>query len=191
MLFCGLIKGISPKICILCVRAKINKRSFEPFCVSIHGNRAKYMVEINKTLKIIITHFRWWRGTSAAIKGSKFLIIVHSTSQNSTTWRSDRAFHQSEQYHMAVRPCIPPVRTVPHGGQIVHSTSQHTTTWRSDHSRELTKGRMRMISELLQSQMPNSPKFLLAFACLSFAKYNGHSSKRLWGHLILMKSEFV
>ena len=30
--FCGLIKGISPKICILCVRVKINKRSFEPFC---------------------------------------------------------------------------------------------------------------------------------------------------------------
>ena len=29
--FCGLIKGISPKMCILCVRVKINKRSFEPF----------------------------------------------------------------------------------------------------------------------------------------------------------------
>ena len=35
MSFCGLIKGISPKICILCVRGKINKRSFEPFCVSV------------------------------------------------------------------------------------------------------------------------------------------------------------
>ena len=33
MSFCGLIKGISPKICILCVCVKINKRSFEPFCV--------------------------------------------------------------------------------------------------------------------------------------------------------------
>ena len=33
MAFCGLIKGISPKICILSVRVKINKRSFEPFCV--------------------------------------------------------------------------------------------------------------------------------------------------------------
>ena len=32
--FCGLTKGISPKICILCVCVKIlNKRSFEPFCV--------------------------------------------------------------------------------------------------------------------------------------------------------------
>ena len=30
---------------------------------------------------------------------------------------------------MAVRSCIPPVSTLPHGGQIVHSTSQHTTTW--------------------------------------------------------------
>ena len=29
----GLIKGISPKMCILCVCVKINKRSFEPFCV--------------------------------------------------------------------------------------------------------------------------------------------------------------
>ena len=28
-------KGISPKICILCVRVKINQRSFEPFCVWI------------------------------------------------------------------------------------------------------------------------------------------------------------
>ena len=31
----GMIKGISPKICILCVRVKINKRSFEPFRVWI------------------------------------------------------------------------------------------------------------------------------------------------------------
>ena len=29
--FCGLIKGISPNICILCVRVQINKHSFEPF----------------------------------------------------------------------------------------------------------------------------------------------------------------
>ena len=35
MSFCGFIKGISPKMCILCVRVKINKRSFEPFCVLI------------------------------------------------------------------------------------------------------------------------------------------------------------
>ena len=35
MLFCGLINGISPEICILSVRVKINKRSFEPFCFSI------------------------------------------------------------------------------------------------------------------------------------------------------------
>ena len=35
MSFCGLIKGIAPKICILCVRVKINKRSFEPFGVWI------------------------------------------------------------------------------------------------------------------------------------------------------------
>ena len=63
-------------------------------------------------------------------------IIVHSTSQHSTTWRSDhRAFHQSTQYHMAVRSSdIPPVNTVPHGGQIIgHSTCQHSTTWWSDH----------------------------------------------------------
>ena len=33
MSFCGLTKGISPKMCILCVRVKINKHSFEPFCV--------------------------------------------------------------------------------------------------------------------------------------------------------------
>ena len=31
MWFCSLTKGISPKICILCVRVIINKRSFEPF----------------------------------------------------------------------------------------------------------------------------------------------------------------
>ena len=33
MSFCGLINGISLKICILCVRVKIPQRSFEPFCV--------------------------------------------------------------------------------------------------------------------------------------------------------------
>ena len=33
--FCCLIKGISPKICVLCVRVKINKRLFETFCVWI------------------------------------------------------------------------------------------------------------------------------------------------------------
>ena len=35
MSFCGLIKGISPKIYILCARVKINKHSFKPFCVWI------------------------------------------------------------------------------------------------------------------------------------------------------------
>ena len=52
-----------------------------------------------------------------------------SISQHSTTWWSDqRAFHQSTQHHMVVRStCIPPVNTVPHGGQInVHPTSQHS-----------------------------------------------------------------
>ena len=38
MLFCGLIKGISPKFCVLCVHFKINKHSFEPFCVWISGS---------------------------------------------------------------------------------------------------------------------------------------------------------
>ena len=33
--FVALPKGISPKICILCVCVKIYKRSFEPFCVWI------------------------------------------------------------------------------------------------------------------------------------------------------------
>ena len=39
--FCGLTKGISPKICILCVRVKTNKRSFEPFCVKISVSGVK------------------------------------------------------------------------------------------------------------------------------------------------------
>ena len=63
-------------------------------------------------------------------------IIMHSTSQHSTTWQSDHcAFHQPIQYQMAVRSSfIPPVNTVPHGGQIiVHSSSQHNTTWWSEH----------------------------------------------------------
>ena len=39
MSFCGLIKGISPKNVhiILCVRVKINKRSFEPFLCLDHA----------------------------------------------------------------------------------------------------------------------------------------------------------
>ena len=52
--------------------------------------------------------------------------MVHFTSQHNTTWWTDLAFHQSTQYHMVVRSCIPPVNTVPHGGQIVRSTSQST-----------------------------------------------------------------
>ena len=58
------------------------------------------------------------------------------TSQHGATWWSDhRAFHQSARCHLVVRSwCIPPVSTVPLGGQIiVHSTSQHNTTWWSDH----------------------------------------------------------
>ena len=39
MSFCGLTKGISPKICILCVRVKINKRLFGPVCVWISSER--------------------------------------------------------------------------------------------------------------------------------------------------------
>ena len=35
VLFCGLIKGISSKNCILCVCVEINKRSFEPFYVGV------------------------------------------------------------------------------------------------------------------------------------------------------------
>ena len=38
------MKGISPKMCILCVRVKINKRSFEAFCVSnIRQNRVTFV----------------------------------------------------------------------------------------------------------------------------------------------------
>ena len=67
-------------------------------------------------------------------------IIVYSTSEHSTTWRSDhRAFYQSAHYHTVVRSsCIPPVNTVPHGGQIiVYSTSEHSITRWSD--RKLVK----------------------------------------------------
>ena len=69
---------------------------------------------------------------SVGIEAILVSIVMHSTSQHSTTRRSDRTFHHSTQYHMAVRSYIPPFNTVPHGGQIVHSTSQHSTTWRSD-----------------------------------------------------------
>ena len=48
MSFCGLIKGISPKICILCVRVKINKRSFEPFCVWILSPELVYKTHIHR-----------------------------------------------------------------------------------------------------------------------------------------------
>ena len=81
-------------------------------------------------------HNTTWRSDHRAFHQSTQFHIVHSISQHSSTWRSDhRAFHQSTQFHMAVRSsCIPPVNTIPHGGQIiVHSTSQHSTTWRSDH----------------------------------------------------------
>ena len=50
MSFCGLIKGISPKMCILCVRVKINKRSFEPFCVWTLHERKKTSHKLLKVL---------------------------------------------------------------------------------------------------------------------------------------------
>ena len=79
-------------------------------------------------------------------------IIMHSTSEQLATWRSDHhAFHQRTTCHMAVRSsrippannlpqvlavrlsCIPPVNTIAHDGQIiVHSASKHSTAWRSD-----------------------------------------------------------
>jgi len=46
--FCGLTKWISPKICILCVSVKINKRSFESFCVWIHYLRNKNTAEAKR-----------------------------------------------------------------------------------------------------------------------------------------------
>ena len=82
-------------------------------------------------------------------------IVHSTSQHNSTWWSDHRAFHQSTQSHLVVRAtqfhlvvrsiqftnhqrsrsgltanhcrpsCIPPVNTVPHGGQInVHSTSQ-------------------------------------------------------------------
>ena len=39
--FCGLIKEISQNICILCVRVKINKRSFGPVCAWIETDRQR------------------------------------------------------------------------------------------------------------------------------------------------------
>ena len=47
--------------------------------------------------------------------------------------------NQANFFHFRARnrlrsSCIPPVNTVPHGGQIiVHSTCQHSTTWWSNH----------------------------------------------------------
>ena len=46
--FCGLTKGISPKICILCVSVKINKRSFEYFCIWIHYLKNKNTAEAKR-----------------------------------------------------------------------------------------------------------------------------------------------
>ena len=51
-------------------------------------------------------------------------------------------------------PCIPPVNTVPHGGQIiVHSTSQHSTTWRSDHHSTTWWSDHRAFRQLTQCHM--------------------------------------
>ena len=54
MSFCGLIKGISPKICILCVRVKINKRSFEPFCVWIWTLHKSGQESLTSQLQIVV-----------------------------------------------------------------------------------------------------------------------------------------
>ena len=40
--FCSLTKGITPKICRLCVCILINKRSFEPFmCLDLDQNKTQ------------------------------------------------------------------------------------------------------------------------------------------------------
>ena len=44
MSFCGLTKGISPKICILCDRVIMNKRSFELFlCLDLSWNQLHFL----------------------------------------------------------------------------------------------------------------------------------------------------
>ena len=69
--------------------------------------------------------------TNITCKQMRKMIISRMLDSDS----NPRAFYQSTQYHTAVRSsCIPPVNTVPHGGQIiVQPFSQHSTTWWSDH----------------------------------------------------------
>ena len=43
--FCGLIKGISPKFCLLCVRVKINKRSLDLFVFGSYFLHPQYPTE--------------------------------------------------------------------------------------------------------------------------------------------------
>ena len=55
MLFCGLIKGISPKICIPCVRVKINKRCLNLF---VFGSSFRTLAVILFQIKKFINIFR-------------------------------------------------------------------------------------------------------------------------------------
>ena len=52
--FCGLIKEISRKMCILCVRVQINKRSFQPFCVGIYALASLFLARQRSLSAIVL-----------------------------------------------------------------------------------------------------------------------------------------
>ena len=55
MSFCGLTKGVSLKICRLCVRVKINKLSFNPFCVWISSVSMCNALSQNIVSQLVVT----------------------------------------------------------------------------------------------------------------------------------------
>jgi len=67
-----IIKGISPKMCILCVHVKINKRLFEPFCVWILLSISLRFTSIIYFLNIILLSFVFLT-TTIMIHARKFL----------------------------------------------------------------------------------------------------------------------
>ena len=91
MSFCGLIKGISPKMCIQCVRVKINKRSFEPFCV--------WILTTNEFLFIKKTQFttsgsKQLYSLFFVFNAVRFLVHIGALQNKSCCFRSAEAYEE-------------------------------------------------------------------------------------------------
>ena len=101
--FCGLIKGISPKMCILCVHVEINKCSFEPFWVWIT------IVSLIPCVAFLSSACgRWWCGLVFTCCVRWPVVNVRCwMAWPSSTWKSQKTPRQAAQRELCWNSLTP------------------------------------------------------------------------------------